>query len=158
MLHTGPIALYCSNEVLEDDINKLIAEAFDVRRLDASKWRVESNAHDDLKRVLQLPAYYGGNLDALDDCMQDLVIPDEGGMAIVLAEYDDFARRDERLARGILDVLARGSRLLQVFGKTLVALVHTRDPDVKFGELGAITAWWNTGEFVRSNRGRSRTS
>jgi len=158
MLHIGPIALYCSDDILEGDIEKLAAEAFDVRRVDASRWAVASDAHDDLKRVLQLPSYYGRNLDALNDCMQDLIIPDAGGMAIVLAQYDDFARRDARVARGILDVIARGARFLQVFGKTLVALVHTKDPDLDFRELGAVTAAWNRREHVGADRGRPRTS
>jgi hypothetical protein len=36
MLHIGPIAVYCSDEILEGDIEKLAAEAFDVQRLKLS--------------------------------------------------------------------------------------------------------------------------
>src|SRR5262249_43533993 len=90
MLHLGPIALYCRKEILEDEVQKLVAEVFDVRRLDASRWGVGGDAHEDMKRVLQLPSYYGRNLNALDECIHEVTIPDEGGMAIVLSEYDDF--------------------------------------------------------------------
>ena len=158
LLHFGPIVLYCSKYVLEDDIRKLVAEAFDIRRLDAAKWGVGVDPHADLQGALGLPAYYGKNLNALRDCMQDLIITDDGGMAVILADFDDFARRERDFARGILDAFAYGSRFLQVFGKTLLVMVHTKNPDVDFGELGAVTAWWNEKEFVRADRANLKTS
>ncbi len=75
-------------------------------------------------------------------------------MAVVLEDFDDFAKRAPDFARGVLDVFAHGSRLLQIFAKTMIILVHTKDPDSDFGPLGAVKAWWNPREFVRSVRGK----
>lgn len=154
LLHFGPIALYCSKLVLEEDLERLKAERFDVRRFDAARWATKEAAHADLMATLDFPDYYGKNLDALNDCLGDLDIADDGGMAVVLDDYDEFARRKPDFATGVLDIFACGSRLLQIFGKTLLVLVHSKDPDINFGPLGAVTAWWNSKEFLRSERGK----
>jgi RNAse (barnase) inhibitor barstar len=132
----------------------LEAEGFDVRRMNAGRWGGDGSPHDDLKATLGFPDYYGHNIHALADCLRDLEIADEGGMAVVLEDFDDFARPSPGAAKSLLDVFASGSRLLQLFGKTLVILVHTKDPDSDFGPLGAVTAWWNRKEFVRADRGK----
>ena len=41
---------------------------------------------------LGFPEYYGQNLDALDDCLADVDVPADGGVAIVLRGYDRFAQ------------------------------------------------------------------
>jgi hypothetical protein len=47
--------------------------------------------HESLLVELSFPAYYGKNLDALNDCISDLDVPDDGGVAIVLTSYDVYA-------------------------------------------------------------------
>ena len=39
--------------------------------LDAMKMQTKKEAHTYLKTMLELPEYYGGNLDALYDCLQE---------------------------------------------------------------------------------------
>ena len=41
------------------------------RELDGSRILSESDFHEEIARVLGFPAYYGKNLDALDDCLSD---------------------------------------------------------------------------------------
>jgi RNAse (barnase) inhibitor barstar len=153
LLHFGPIALYCDSDVLEEGVRELSSEGFEVVSFESATWKSGYEAHVDLAQKLDFPAYYGCSLDALSDCLGEVRISDDAGLALVLRDYDDFARRDRALARGFLDVFASESRLLQIFGKTLVALVHSKDPDIQFGPLGAVSGWWNSREFVRSKRG-----
>lgn len=40
--------------------------------LDAMKMKTKTEAHPYLKEMLELPEYYGGNLDALYDCLSEL--------------------------------------------------------------------------------------
>ena len=41
--------------------------------LDAAKMQTKSAAHVHLKETLGLPEYYGGNLDALYDCLTEML-------------------------------------------------------------------------------------
>jgi RNAse (barnase) inhibitor barstar len=152
LLHCGPIALYYNKQILENDINKLVSEQFDIRRLNASIWRSDTSVHEAIQNTLGFPSYYGKNLNALRDCLSDLDIADNGGMSIVLTDFDDFSDYNQDFAECMLDIFARSSHRLQIFGKTLIVMVHTKDPDASFGNLGAITAWWNTQEFQRNKR------
>ena len=40
--------------------------------LDASRMTSKEEAHAYLKEVLELPEYYGNNLDALHDCLEEM--------------------------------------------------------------------------------------
>lgn len=40
--------------------------------LDAEKMQTREEVHEYLKEALKLPEYYGGNLDALYDCLTDM--------------------------------------------------------------------------------------
>ena len=40
--------------------------------LSAAAWQTAAQAHAALAAALRFPAYYGGNLDALFDCLRDL--------------------------------------------------------------------------------------
>ncbi len=39
--------------------------------LDGKRMTDRAEVHDELKRKLALPEYYGGNLDALNDCLSE---------------------------------------------------------------------------------------
>lgn len=158
LLHYGPIALYCNRRGLQADLEILATERFDVRCFNALNWGRDGSLHDDLMAGLDFPPYYGKNLNALSECLRELDISDDGGMAVVFNDFDEVFRRNPDLARGVLDVFTAGSRLLQIFGKTLLVLVHTKDPDADYGPLGAVKAWWNPREFLRAERGLDQPS
>lgn len=66
-------------------------------RVDFSKCESREQLHEQLRRALGLPAYYGGNLDALWDCLSGEV---ELPLQIeVLPAPDALAREQERILR-----------------------------------------------------------
>jgi RNAse (barnase) inhibitor barstar len=158
LLHFGPVALYCNPRFLEEDMQRLTEEAFEIRTVNASKWDTAQSLHTDLQKCLEFPDWYGKNFNALADCLRDVAISDTGGLVVVIWNFDDFANRDASMANGVLDVFARASRLLQVFGKSFLVLVHSKNPDIRIDRLGAVEAWWNSKEFARKNRGCDQTS
>jgi RNAse (barnase) inhibitor barstar len=153
ILHNGPVALYRSSAILEQDLEELEGEGFVTVRLGAQRWaRDASVLHDDLTTNLQLPDYYGGTLDALRDCLRStdwLEIPDDGGVVVVI-ENAEAVRAD--WLSPVVDVFADASRLLQVFGRTLLVFVQGNDPELGLGRLGGLPAAWNRREFLRSAR------
>src|ERR1700756_5527355 len=117
--------------------------------------------HDSLKSGLSFPDYYGRNLDALNDCMwEDVVIPDQGGLVLVLRRYDQFAKAvqidtaDARsFAEIVLHVFARAVRYHLLFGHRLIIVVQSDNPRIRFDNLAPVFADWNPREWLAQNRG-----
>ena len=93
ILRDGGIALYWRSEILADDVKWLESNGYRIVSFEAGDWLSEVQLHDALKADLSFPDYYGKNLDALNECIwDDLVVPDNGGLALVLNHYDHFAK------------------------------------------------------------------
>ena len=54
--------------------------------LNGAKLETKEAMHDYLAKMLHLPAYYGKNLDALHDCLTDIVEETE----LILLNWDSF--------------------------------------------------------------------
>ena len=88
MLLVGPVALYGSPERLRGHIEALESYGYRCPAFDCSGWESEAAMHRAFQAGLRFPEYYGHNLDALNDCLADLDIPDPGGVALVLWRFD----------------------------------------------------------------------
>jgi RNAse (barnase) inhibitor barstar len=161
ILRDGGIALYLRTEILVDDVNWLKLNGYRIVSFETADWLSEDQLHDSLKAELSFPAYYGNNLNALDECMSDdLVVPDTGGLVLVLNHYDHFIKADLRCglnetstAEIVLDIFARAVRYHMLLGRRLLILVQSDDPRIKFGRLGGMPASWNSREWLNKNRG-----
>ena len=70
--------------------------------LDGNRMESRAEAHAELKDKLNLPEYYGGNLDALNDCLGEL----RERPLVVIRSAGEFLEGCE----------GYGARLLRVFG------------------------------------------
>lgn len=77
--------------------------------LEGSKFSCKENLHQELKKKLILPDYYGNNLDALWDCLtSDVVLP-------INIKWLDFQRSKELLgdyADKTLELFIKASNVL----------------------------------------------
>jgi RNAse (barnase) inhibitor barstar len=161
ILRDGGVHLYWRQEILADDLNWLISNRYKIISFDATEWQSASESeserrmHESLKTQLLFPDYYGKNLNALDECiLDDLIVPDTGGLALVLNHYDRFSKpvhnlaSDERsTAEVVLSIFAKAVRHHMLFGRRLLILVQSDDPTITFGRLGGVAAWWNHREW-----------
>ena len=161
ILRDGGIALYWRAEILSDDLKRLESGGYRIISFEAGDWLSEGQFHDSFKADLSFPDYYGKNLDALNDCIQnDLVVPDSVGLVLVLNHYDHFAKAvlgqrpsGDSTAEVVLDILAGAVRFHMLFGRRLLILVQSDDPSIQFRRLGGIAASWNWREWLNKNRG-----
>ena len=139
----------------------LQSNGYGIIEFDAGLWKSEEQMHISLRSGLSFPDYYGKNLDALNDCMwEDLVIPDEGGLVLVLHRYDHFAKAvqistaDARsFAELVLDNFARAVRYHMLFGRRLIIILQSDNPRIRFENLAPVAADWNPHEWLAKNRG-----
>jgi Barstar (barnase inhibitor) len=133
LLINTPVTLFWRSSVLDETTQWLSAHGYQVTHLDASRWMTEEDLHRDIAKTLDFPDYYGRNLDALNDCMRDVVTHDYGwsprstGLALVFTGYDDFATHCPRAAQIVLDIMADQSRSAALFGRRLMCLVQSND-------------------------------
>jgi RNAse (barnase) inhibitor barstar len=125
ILREGGVCLYWRQEILTDEVNWLKSNEYRVISFDAvewestSEWELERRMHESFKTHLSFPDYNGMNLNALDECMQDdLVVPDSGGLVVVLNHFDHLHKlvhdqaSDERSTAEVGAPYLRESRAL----------------------------------------------
>jgi hypothetical protein len=91
VIRDGGITIYRDFRFLEEDIQWLRESSYRIHRVDCADWVSENALHESLKTALAFPDYYGKNLNALNDVISDLDVPDVGGVALVLSAYDFYA-------------------------------------------------------------------
>ena len=153
ILQNGAICLYFQRHILDEDVAWLREHGYEVHEFDCAQWTSESEFHADVSRELGFPAWYGRNLDAFNDSLSDLVVPDAGGVALVLGRFDLFTQRLPNVAWHVLDIVEVNSRRFLLFGRRLVALVQSDDPAISFDPVGARPVMWNPREWLARRRG-----
>lgn len=162
LLRTGGVAFYWANHVLAEDLAWLRTQQYAIHEFDGCNWRVEADFHDDLAKALQFPDYYGRNLNAFKDCMDDVEVPDDGGMVILIRNIEAVERyaverHDPEFLWDVVDILGRTTRANLLFGRRFVTLLQSRNParipGIDFSGVGAVHADWNPREWLNSKRG-----
>lgn len=158
LMSNTPVTLFWRTSILDRTTGWLRDHGYQVTQLNASGWTTEEAMHRDMAAVLGFPGYYGHNLDALNDCMRDVVrqeygwAPEAAGLVLVFTGYDRFATHCPRSAQIVLDTMARHSRRASLIGRRLMCLVQSDDPQIRFQPVGAVPALWNDAEWADANR------
>jgi RNAse (barnase) inhibitor barstar len=153
LLQNGPITLYYRREILDKDLSWLHENGYKIDQFNCADWQMEDNLHETLATQLAFPAYYGRNLDALNDCLSDLAISEQGGRVVVFNQYDQFSARFSEVAWLVLDIFATQARFHLLFGLRLIVLVQSDNPRLTLNPVGASPIMWNRQELLNKNRG-----
>ena len=149
IFQNGWSSLYRQPTILNTDIAWFKKENFKIVDFDCSSWADPNDIHRDLKTKLNFPDYYGKNLDALNDCLSDLEIPNTGFLIV----FRHFESVDKNTAHSLLDIFANNSRRHMLFGKKLLTLVQVDNPNFQSDKVGACGVLWNEAEWLNSKRG-----
>ena len=94
-----------------------------------------------------------GFIDGLTD---HLLSPRRELVVLVLSGFDQAAARPETEVMVLLDLLACIGRWHLLFGRRLICLVGTDNPDLDLSPLGAEHVRWNRHEFSLVHRSGAR--
>jgi RNAse (barnase) inhibitor barstar len=153
LMQNGSITLYFRPAVLSEEVKALKELNYQIDEFDCTTWNCVAEMHKQIAVKLNFPQYFGRNLDALNDCISDIEIPDESGRVLVLHRFDDFATREQETAWHLLDIITRNSWLWLLEGKRFFALAQSDDPKTRFDNLGLQSTSWNGTEWLNSSRG-----
>ncbi len=156
LLQNSPVTLYRKRGGLDEDVAELRELGYEVHRFDCSTWksftwkRSYKKMNESFKRELPgFADYCGDNFNALRDCLEDLNVPEDGGMAVVFENFLQHGSEGDVM----LDAFADASRLWSLFGRRLIVLVQVDDPSYDGPpDLGAKPAQWNGREWMTEDR------
>jgi len=159
LVHNTFVTMFWKKSILDDTVRWLAEHGYDVVTLDAGSWDSAGDMFRNVAQVLDFPDYFGQNLDALNDCMRDVVSGDYGwqgdstGLVLVLTGFEMFAALDRRTAQVMLDILADRARGASLIGTRLICLIQSNDPRLQFEPVGAMPVMWNEAEWLDAKRG-----
>jgi len=153
LLQNSFVILYFRQQFFAEDIATLKGLGYSTIEFDSSYWKSEEDFFDSFAKTLSFPAYFGRNLDALNDCLREVVISDEGGLIIAFSKFNLFKTQFPDFAWNVLDIISLIARSNLLLGKRLICLVQSDDPQILFKEVGAQPVIWNHREWMDTNRG-----
>lgn len=136
LLRDGFVTLFHDVQTLDATLDALTG--YHVARLDASAWTTPADFHRAVKEALGFPDYYGHNLDAFNDCLREVA----ASTVLAFVGYDAFVRRQPRVAQAVLDIFASSARFGLLFGRRMVCLVQSDDPELAFAPVGCQVIGW----------------
>lgn len=153
LIRDGGISLYYSRSVLENDLDWFRKEHYIIHDFFCDRWRTDEDFHTEVSQILGFPGYYGQNLNAFNDCLCDIEVPDIGGMVLLFWKADSFISKQGELMWNILDILAGACREELMFGHRMIILLQSDDPNIYINPVGARGVSWNPAEWLNSKRG-----
>jgi Barstar (barnase inhibitor) len=148
MLQHGAVSLYNDHTVLTEDCTWFGERHYHVHQFDCASWQNIADFYTAINQELDWP-FPCSNLDALEELLVDMHVPQESGTLFVFWRFDPFARRFSRHAHQVLDIMEQTSRRFLLSGQRFMVLVHSDDPDLAFDPVGARPVSLNPTERLR---------
>jgi RNAse (barnase) inhibitor barstar len=152
-LRDGPIVLYHRMAILAEDVQWLKGQGYQVDAFDCSGWQSVAEVCDVLAKGLAFPEWCGRNLDALNDCLAEIPIPDNSGRVLVFHRFDAFAGALPQPAADLLDIITANAWNFLISRRWLLALLQSDQPRISLRPVGARAVVWNRREWRERNRG-----
>jgi RNAse (barnase) inhibitor barstar len=152
LLQCGCVALYYNQLLWKQDSAELVSHGWQFQHIYTAQLGNLDEFYDQVASALEFPSYFGRNLNALRDCLRDLVFLKPGCLALGLDCFDVFVRNDRDLAHAVLDVFASMEREFLLNGHRLLLMVQSNDPDLFFPKVGGFDVCWNPEEWLDARR------
>lgn len=152
LMNFGPIALFHKAKVLAETIVWLEHHGYTTVDAQCGACGSEEEVLWAIGGRLGFPRWPSPGLDGFADDCHHLEVPEEGGFAVVLRQFNVVYARFPSFARHILDIFAGSVWINLLYGRRLLCLVQSDDPWVQFGRVGGREPWWNAQEWARSDR------
>ncbi|WP_394427471.1 barstar family protein [Streptomyces sp. SGAir0957] len=159
LMANGFVTLFCRRGQLEEHTSWLDDHGYHVTALEAAAWSSQEDLLMGIGAALDFPDYYGRSLDAFNDCFGDVASyaaygmpPEATGLVLALTDFDTFTDAHPETAQTFLDIIADNARRAALFGRRVMCLVHSSDPQIKFAPVGAMPVMWNDAESLDATR------
>jgi RNAse (barnase) inhibitor barstar len=157
LLQNGCVVLYHNSFLMEEHANQLVSSGWKYKEAYIAETGQLEEFFDQIALALEFPDYFGRNMNALNDCLSDIVFPESRRLAVGLERFDIFASRDMSLANTVLDIFAGLERHCLMRNERILFLVQSGDPDLRFSPVGGTPVMWNYQEWLNADRKKIRS-
>lgn len=150
-IRNGPIVKYFSQEVLGNDVKKLEKIGYQIIEISTMSWTKE-NAHKKIQEGFDFPDYYGENINAFKDCLDDKFNKKHKGLVVVFKHFDSFYKQSKDFSEAILDVIANVAWTWLLAEQKLILFVHSDNSNLVIDKVGGFKPDWNGEEWFNDDR------
>ncbi len=118
VVRNGFVRFYQSAGELGNDLMELDKSGYTITEFNCHGI---SNLLEQFNEYFHFPPYFRNNLDALNDCLEDIGISGVG-LVIVLRNLDNLKKED---AETLLEILIKQAQVNFIVGKRLLILAHS---------------------------------
>ena len=138
ILSRGFLKPYSDYRVLENDIVWLKSEGYKIIQFDCEEWTNKEIMHNALHGQFDFPNYYGHNWDALQECLNEIEIQNNG--LVVL--FDNLDKVNIKMAHTLIDVFVSSAQRHLIFSQRLLVLVKVESRKFELKPYGARELYW----------------
>ncbi|MEK8181258.1 barstar family protein [Flavobacterium buctense] len=146
----GFLSLYYKEDIINYDIDLLQKKKYKIVEFDCNDINSDIELHFALQGKQNFLDYVGENFAALDDCLIDYEI-DNNGVVVVFRHLNNL---DLESIYSLLDIFATHARRKFVIGQKLLVLIQVDNPKFKIIQpIGAVNFYlWNDKEWFEGER------
>ena len=130
LLLNGPVHQFSDPDLLRSALESLGELGYSRFTVDSSTCQSETDMYRELGRELSFPDYFGNNLNALNDVMDEVASRERAvprsarGTVLVLWGFEPFAQRMPDEAHALLDIFAVAARRGLLFNHPMLCLIE----------------------------------
>lgn len=150
-LRNGPITKYFSEEILEKDTIKFEKIGYQIIEVSTMEWTKE-NVHSKIQQAFSFPDYYGQNMNAFKDCLDDKFNKKYKGLLIVFKNFDSFYYQNKEFCELFLGIIIKVAWAWLLAEQKLILFVQSNNPNLDIDKVGGFEPDWNGEEWLNNSR------
>ncbi|WP_394775306.1 barstar family protein [Flavobacterium sp.] len=138
IISRGFLKPYSDDEALKEDTYWLKSEDYKVIEFNCLDLSDKEIMHNTLHAQFDFPNYYGHNWDALQECLNEIEITDNGLVVV----FNSLDKINNKIAYNLIDIFVSSAQRHRIFSEILLILIKVENRNFTLNPFGASNFFW----------------